>query len=110
MLCLGQVGCHSAFMTATLVNRKATPMTLIEVDYPSASFGVQRLAPGEEYHYRFKVLGSGTTMLQWNEPSKPDQKVSGPQLNQGDDGAMTVTFEAAGPPSWHLNLTNRATH
>ena len=32
-------GCHSPYVEATISNRTPSPITLIEVDYPSASFG-----------------------------------------------------------------------
>ena len=51
-------GCHSPYVAATVSNRTSQPIDLLEVDYPSASFGTQSLAPGADFHYRFKVLGS----------------------------------------------------
>ncbi len=98
--CLLSSGCHSAMITATLSNRGETPVRLVELDYPSASFGVQQLKPGEEYHYRFKVIGNGATKLTWSQPSKADQNSSGPVLHEGDEGTLTVTFRTDGPPLW----------
>ena len=51
-------GCHSAYINTTVTNHTAKPIELLEVDYPSASFGTQNLAPGGVFHYRFKILGS----------------------------------------------------
>jgi hypothetical protein len=107
LICIAGVGCHSALISATIANHTAVPVTLVEVDYPSASFGVQKLAPGEEYHYRFKVLGNGATTLLWSEPAKRDQKSSGPALREGDEGTLNIAFEAGGP-IWNLELSNRA--
>ena len=101
---LSVAGCHSAFINATISNRSNTPVTLVEVDYPSASFGVQRLAPGENYQYKFKVIGTGATKLLWSEPSKPDQKSSGPVLHEGDEGTLAITFRADAPPAWDIHL------
>jgi hypothetical protein len=102
------VGCHSAVISATISNRRPTPVTLIEVDYPSASFGIQNLNPGEDYHYRLKVIGKGPMTLHWSEPSRKDQKVSGPIVREGDDGTLTITFGPQTTPIWDTHLTNRS--
>ena len=93
-------------ISATIANHTAGPVTLVELDYPSASFGVQNLAPGEDYHYRFKVIGNGDTSLHWSEGQKRDQKSNGPALHEGDEGSLTVTLGSAAPV-WKLDLTNR---
>ena len=36
--------CHSYHIDATIENRTGAPIQLLEVDYPSASFGVDSLA------------------------------------------------------------------
>jgi hypothetical protein len=89
-------GCHSAHIDATIANRTAGPLTLIEVDYPSASFGTQTLAPGADYHYRFKVLGSGPTTVQWTDAANHDHKSTGPTLDEKDEGSLTLVFNANG--------------
>jgi hypothetical protein len=61
------VGCHSPYVATTVSNRTGQPIELLEVDYPSASFGTQNLAPGSDFHYRFKVLGSGRMKLLYTD-------------------------------------------
>ncbi len=96
-LLLAITGCHSAYIEATL--RNATPhlITLVELDYPSASFGTQSLAPGQDFHYRFKVLGSGDLKLLWTNPGNQDQHAAGPALREGDEGTLLVTVTPTGP-------------
>ena len=93
---LGLAGCHSAFVDAVVRNRTAEPVTLVEVDYPSASFGTQTLAPGADFHYRFKVLGSGKVKLLWTDTKHVEQHSDGPELDEGDEGPLAVTLGAAG--------------
>jgi hypothetical protein len=107
-VCLALVGCHSASISATISNHRSTPVTLVEVDYPSASFGVQKLGPGEDFRYRFKVIGTGATTLLWSEPAKRDQKTHGPVLREGDEGTLAITFPADGPPTWEVRLHNKS--
>jgi hypothetical protein len=89
-------GCHSAFIDATLSNRTDKPITLIELDYPSASFGTQTLDPGQDFHYRFKLLGSGDLKLLYTDANRADHTIAGPHMNEGDEGSLTVTVNAAG--------------
>jgi hypothetical protein len=101
-------GCHSPYIVATLSNRTSQPLSLVELDYPSASFGTQNLAPGQDFHYRFKVLGSGTTTLLWTDAAHRDHKDPGPALRERDEGTLTIAFPPAAAPVWDLHLVNRA--
>lgn len=89
------IGCHSAFIDATVSNRTDRPISLVEVDYPSASFGTQTLRPGEDFHYRFKLLGSGPLKLLYTDPAHVEHTVAGPSLNEGDEGSLAVAIESA---------------
>ncbi|HEX3571244.1 MAG TPA: hypothetical protein VHU44_10520 [Acidobacteriaceae bacterium] len=109
-ICLTAVGCHSAVISVIVSNHRDTPVTLVEVDYPSASFGIQELAPGAHYLYKFKVIGNGPATLLWNEPTKRDQKSSGPVLREGDEGSLTITFPPGAPPTWNAQLQNHVLH
>ena len=42
VLALSLTGCHSSHIDATVENRTGAPIELLEVDYPSASFGADR--------------------------------------------------------------------
>lgn len=100
-------GCHSPYVSTTVANRTDETLSLIEVDYPSASFGTQAIAPGRDFHYRFKVLGSGATTVLWTDASHHDHKNPGPSLREGDEGTLTITFDSTSRPTWSLRLLNR---
>jgi hypothetical protein len=100
----GLTGCRSAYIEATISNQTGGTLSLIEVDYPSASFGTQTLAPGEEFHYRFKVLGSGPTTVLWTDAARHEGKSSGPTLHEDDEGRLAITFTQSGPV-WKEVLT-----
>ena len=106
-VCLAAAGCKSPLISATVSNHRNTPLSLIEVDYPSASFGIQKLEPGEDYHYRFKVIGNGPATVLWNE-GQDQKRSSGPVLRDGDTGTLTVTFTNNPNPTWDVALANRA--
>ena len=99
----GTVGCKSAFVEADVINATAAPVSLVEVDYPSASFGVGSLAAGATYHYRFKILGSGPAKIMWTDAARRDYSSVGPQLHEGEQGTMTVTI-LGGTAEWETHL------
>jgi hypothetical protein len=92
-------GCHSAYIETTISNRTPDPLSLLELDYPSASFGTQTLAPGADFHYRFKVLGSGPTTLLWTDAAHHDHKNSGPTFHENDEGTLIITINPT-TPTW----------
>ena len=93
-------GCHSPVIDATLTNSTPDPLRLIEVDYPSASFGVQSLDPGRSFHYRFKVLGSGPLKLTWTDSHRQDHASTGPELTEGTEGTLAIVVAPDGTIAW----------
>jgi hypothetical protein len=89
---LAATGCRSPYVEATVSNHTAQPIELIEVDYPSASFGTQNLAPGTDFHYRFKVLGEGATKLLYTDSAHHDHKSDGPPLKEGAEGRLAIVI------------------
>lgn len=89
-------GCHSAYIAATVSNRTAAPISVIQVEYPSASFGTQTIAPGADFHYRFKVLGSGSMKITWTDTAEHEQTATGPALTEGTEGALGITVAPDG--------------
>ncbi len=90
------IGCHSPYVEAAVSNRTTQTIELLEVDYPSASFGTESLSPGATFHYRFKVLGEGSMKLLYTDSAHHDHTSTGPFLKEGAEGplAITITPEA----------------
>jgi hypothetical protein len=100
---LGVSGCRSAYVEADVVNATGSAVTLVEVDYPSASFGVESLGAGAVYHYRFKVLGSGGTTVMWTDAARGQHTAKGPELHEGQAGVLRVTL-AGDKAEWVAKL------
>ena len=96
-------GCHSHYVSIDIHNTTPTPITLVEVDYPTASFGVDTLAAGATYHYRFKILGDGPTKILWTDAAQQQHTVPGPALTEGQEGTLTTTITPA-TATWQSNL------
>ncbi len=86
------IGCHSPYVAMTVHNAGAQPVSLIEVDYPDASFGIDALAAGASYRYSFQILGSGPTKISWTDASRKSHTSAGPELQEGQQGTLRATL------------------
>jgi hypothetical protein len=96
----GLIACRSAFIEATLRNDGDVPLRLVEVDYPSATFGIQTLNAHSAYHYRFKVQGSGAVTLTYTGFDGRTHSATGPTLDEGQHGDLIITVDQAGKINW----------
>lgn len=94
LFCL--TGCHSALVDATVSNDTAAPISLVQVEYPTASFGIQALVPGQDFHYRFKILGSGAMKITYTDASQTEHKATGPTLQEGQEGTLHILVNGQG--------------
>ncbi len=77
---------------------------MVQVDYPHASFGTQRLAPGASFHYRFKLLGSGPVRITYIDAQNGEHAETGPALNEGQEGQLYIVLSATGHAEFHTSL------
>jgi hypothetical protein len=100
---MGLSGCHSHYVSMDIHNGTGKAVTLVEVDYPTASFGVDTLAAGGTYHYRFKILGDGATKIFWTDAAEQQHTVAGPELKEGQEGTLSATI-TPGTATWQSDL------
>lgn len=103
MIPLLLVGCKSPFVDASVRNGSSQNITLVEVQYPYASFGFQSVAAGTERHYRFKILGSGSAKLTYTDVSGKEHHAAGPALREGESGSLRILVTDA-QVTWEQNL------
>jgi hypothetical protein len=89
---LGASACHSYHIDTTIENRSGTPVQLLEVDYPSASFGVDSLANGATFHYRFQVRGNGPLKLSFTTADGKQVQITGPALAERQQGQLEIVL------------------
>lgn len=89
---LALAGCRSAYVEVKIVNDGFAPVSIVEVDYPNGSFGVDTIEGHGTYHYRFKILGSGAAKVMWTDAARRDYSSVGPQLHEGQRGSLTITI------------------
>ena len=100
-------GCQSPWIRCTIVNHESGPVSLVEVDYPGGSFGVQTIAAGASYRYRFHALTSDVLSLDFTDASRHSHTVKGPEIEQGQEGTLGIEIAPDGQVHWTAALTKR---
>jgi hypothetical protein len=85
-------GCRSHVISARLVNDSSQPVSMIIVDYPGATFGVNSLAPGKSFLYRFKSLDTGALKIQFTNAEGVVHNVTGPTVQKNQEGSVEIKF------------------
>ncbi len=98
-------GCHSPWIQCTIVNEQATPVSLVQMSYPGGTFGVQTIAPGGSFHYRFRDLGDDQASIDFTDAGHHDHKAKGPQLKKRQEGTLRITIEPNDQVRWEPVLT-----
>ncbi|MFP5226832.1 MAG: hypothetical protein ACLGXA_04335 [Acidobacteriota bacterium] len=97
-------GCQSPWIACTIVNHQTTPVSLVEVSYPGGSFGVQAIAPGASFRYRFHALGTDGTSIDFTDAAHKNHTVKGPELQLGQEGTLQIAIEADSHVTWTPQL------
>jgi hypothetical protein len=100
-------GCHSPWIRCAIVNHEDAPVSLVEVNYPGGSFGVQTIAAGANYHYRFRNLSTQTVSLEFTDAARHSHSATGPELGQGQEGSLLIEIKPGNQVAWTPTLTVR---
>lgn len=100
-------GCHSYHIETAIENHTGAPIRLLEVDYPSASFGADTLAAGADFHYRIQVEGAGELRITYTDPAKKQVQIEGPTLVQRQQGRLEIILLPGGKAEFHPQLTGQ---
>lgn len=97
--------CHSYHIDTTIENRTGADIQLLEVDYPSASFGADRIVSGAVFHYRFQVRGSGTLKITYMNAENKQVQIDGPTLVERQQGQIKIVLMPGGKAQFLPQLT-----
>ena len=98
-------GCRSYLVRVSVVNRTGEAANLIEVDYPSASFGIDSLPAGGVYHYRLQLLDEGPVTVEYTGADRHPHKATGPTLEEKQEGTLEIDLLPGGKVEFHPELT-----
>jgi hypothetical protein len=97
--------CHSYHVDTTVVNRTGGAIQLLEVDYPSASFGANTLAAGAVLPYRIQLRGSGPLKVQYTGNDGRKTQVEGPMLAERQEGRIEILLLPGEKVEFYPHLT-----
>jgi hypothetical protein len=102
---LAVAGCHSYHVDTTVENRTGKPVNLLEVDYPSASFGTGKLDSGAVYSYRMQFRNSGPLKVIYTAEDGHQITVDGPEVAAKQEGRLQIVLLPGGKAEFHPELT-----
>jgi hypothetical protein len=77
----------------------------LEVDYPSASFGADRLNAGANVPNRLQLRGSGSLKVQYTDGDGHSVQSVGPELAERQEGRIEIVLLSGGKTESHSELT-----
>lgn len=102
------LGCHgswdSEWVNARIDNQSGEKVRLLEVDYPSASFGADSIAAGSALQYKFQIRGTGPIKIEYSLENGKKVHSSGPKLEDGEHGTITIRLLPASKTEFEANL------
>jgi hypothetical protein len=100
-------GCHSRHIDSMIDNHTGAAIHQVEIDYPSASFGVDTIAPGQIYNYRFQVQGNGPIKVQYTDSAGKQVHLEGTFLSDGDQGQYLIILLPDQKAKWVPSLNSK---
>lgn len=86
-------GCRSRVVYVELTNVSPKPLYTITVDYPGATFGVNRLDAGKSYRYAIKPQETGPLKIQFTDANGKTHNYKGLELHKNDEGSAEVKLD-----------------
>lgn len=96
--------CRSYHIDVTVTNNTGSTVSLLEVDYPTASFGADTLAAGANFHYVIQTRGSSPMKVQYAAANGRQIQITGPTLYEKQAGKIEVILLPDGKAEFHPSL------
>ena len=97
---LSLAGCRARMVRFQLVNTSAEPLSTIIVDYPTATFGKDKLAPGEAFSSSVKLTDTGAIKVQFVDANGAGHNYVGPVLHKDDLGSVEIRLNQTGAAAY----------
>jgi len=96
--------CHSYHVDATVTNRTGQRIQLLEVTYPSASFGANSMEPGEVIHAPIQFRNEGKAHVHYIGPAGAAIEIDGPEFHENQEGSLEIILLPAGQAQFNPNF------
>ena len=101
---LVETGCRSAHVDVSVENQTGEAIRLLEVSYPSASFGANSLAAGATLHNRIQLRGDGPIKVTFVGARDQSAEITGPVLAEKQNGKLQTILRSGGKADFHPDL------
>jgi hypothetical protein len=96
ILLIALSGCRSHVIKVNLINVSNDVVKTIIVDYPTATFGKDKLSPGETFSYAIKPLETGMMKIQFSDAQGTIHSYLGTTVHLNDEGELDVNLSQNG--------------
>jgi hypothetical protein len=96
--------CRSPHVDISVENQTGGEIRLLEVDYPSASFGADSLAGGATMNYKVQLQDKGPVKVQYMAPDHKHPQATGPEISEGQYGKLEIVLLPDGKADFHPEL------
>jgi len=104
LLSTALAGCRAHMLTIRLVNTSSETLSTIIVDYPSATFGKDKLAPRETFSSPVKITETGPLKVQFTDAKGAIHTYTGLLLHANEEGSVEIKLDQDGATlDPHLN-------
>ena len=93
MVALSLAGCRAHMVTIRLINSSPEPISTIIVDYPSATFGKDKLAPKETFASSVKFTDTCMIKVQFTDAKGTNHTYTGPVVHKNDEGSIDLKLD-----------------
>jgi hypothetical protein len=90
---LALTGCRSHMITVKLTNSSSQPVSTIIVDYPSATFGKDKLAPGETFVSQIRITDAGPVKVQFTDAKGGNHTYTGPTVRPEEIDPVSINLD-----------------
>lgn len=96
LLFIALAGCRAHMLTIRLVNTSSEPLSTIIVDYPTATFGKDKLAPNETFSSPVKITDAGPMKVQFTDAKGAIHTYTGLLLHASEEGSVEIKLDQNG--------------
>jgi len=101
-------GCRAHVVKISLTNISTEPIKTIIVDYPSATFGKDTLAPRESYFSLIKPVDKGPIKVRFTDAQGVSHVYRSTSLAPGDDGWVDIKLtQSSGQTGFDLTRAGK---
>jgi hypothetical protein len=93
LLLLTLTACRAHMLSIRLINTSTEPLSIIIVDYPSATFGKDKLAPSETFSSPVKITDNGPLKVQFTDAKGALHTYTGLKLHPNQEGSIEIRLD-----------------